>query len=180
MNALVTFPVGREYDMTREDGGPDKITLEQFRHTLVSAERMRMRGIIYALESRMRSPEIEERGYVRMDDKHELMQPILHWIPGVLIRELRMFAGAFIVGKRHAQRHHCVVSCGIATVMTERGWQVIEGPCQFTSPAGTKRVLFIHEDMVWSTIHRTDATSLEEAEADVILNEDDLTMLEAA
>jgi len=106
---------------------------------------------------------------VRIDDKHELAQPVLHWLPGILVREMHLFAGLFVIGKRHAREHHNIISCGRATVMTELGWQVIEGPCQFKSPAGTKRALYIHEPMIWTGVHRTNATNIEDAEAELML-----------
>jgi hypothetical protein len=39
------------------------------------------------------------------------------------------------------------------------------------SPAGTQRVVIVHEDMVWTTIHRTDKTDKDEAFADLFMDE---------
>lgn len=177
MSTDLAFPIGREYDMTRETG-PAALTLAQFHAMPVGVERLRQRRAIDALEARMRRIDAAAHGLVKIEQEHDLAQPILHWLPGILVREMHLFAGLFVVGKRHAREHLSIISCGRATVMTERGWQVIEGPCQFKSPAGTKRALLIHEDMIWTTVHRTDATTIEAAEADLMLAETPL--LEAA
>ena len=119
----------------------------------------------------MASVNAARHGLVVIREDHDLAQPRHHIMPGVYIREMHLFAGLVVVGKRHAQQHHSIISCGHATVTTEMGTQNIEGPCQFMSPAGTKRALWVHEHMIWTTVHRTDATSLEEAEAELMIAE---------
>ena len=43
-----------------------------------------------------------------------LAQPVNHIMPGVYIREMHLFAGLVVVGKRHAQQHFNIVTKGPA------------------------------------------------------------------
>jgi fido (protein-threonine AMPylation protein) len=55
-------------------------------------------------------------------------------------------------------------------VLTEEGEVRIVAPYSGITPAGTKRVLYIHEDTTWITIHLnlTNTKNLEELEEDII------------
>lgn len=104
----------------------------------------------------------------------DTLTPIHRFTQGIYTRELTMPAGTIIVGKRHAQEHLVTMIKGFCTCVTERGWEDLYGYNTFTSPAGEKRVLFIHEETTWITTHRTDETTLEEVEKDLILSEQPL------
>lgn len=162
--------------MRTEPLGPYRLTLAELEAMPVSAERRQLRQAIRDLESTLRNLDADKHGMVKIDEHHELAQPTHHIMPGVYIREMHLFPGLVVVGKRHAQQHFSIITHGSATVTTEAGTQVIQGPCQFMSPAGTKRALWVHEPMVWMTVHRTDATSLEEAEAELMISEEVLEM----
>lgn len=88
---------------------------------------------------------------------------------GVYLREMLITAGNLIIGKIH---RHCLVnfiSYGRVSVITEfEGVRVYEGPCTFTSPAGTKRLLFTHTDTLWSGVHPTNETDLAKIEEQFI------------
>jgi hypothetical protein len=91
--------------------------------------------------------------------------------PGTYAREIFLPAETFIVGKIHKHAHLNIVVRGRCTVVTEFGRCEIDatrGPVTFTSDAGTKRALFVHEDTVWITVHRTDSTDLAEIEREII------------
>ena len=95
--------------------------------------------------------------------------PVTHrFLDGVYVREVLMKKGLIVVGKIHKQEHIAIISKGRATVLTEDGLKEIEAPCTFKSPPGVRRALVIHEDMVWTTIHRTDETNLDKIEAQLI------------
>jgi hypothetical protein len=98
--------------------------------------------------------------------------PLKHtFAPGTYAREIFLPAETFIVGKIHKHAHLNVVVRGRCTVVTEFGRREIDatrGPVTFTSDAGTKRALFVHEDTVWITVHRTDSTDLAEIEREII------------
>lgn len=98
--------------------------------------------------------------------------PLKHtFAPGVYLREIFLPAGTFIVGKIHKHAHHNVIVRGHCTVVTEFGLREVDaraGHVSFVSEAGAKRALYVHEDTVWMTIHRTDSTDLAEIEREII------------
>lgn len=141
--------------------GPSRLTLAEFYETPVSHQQYAAREAIYHLE------DVIATVPGHLTDKS--LTPIHKMIDGVYTRELTMPAGTIIVGKRHAQEHLVVMTKGFCTVLTERGWEDLSGSCSFHSPAGEKRVLFVHEETTWITIHRTQATDLEVIESELIL-----------
>ena len=89
--------------------------------------------------------------------------------PGVYMRTAFVKAGAVIVGKIHKHQHGNILASGRATVVTEGGGtQHIEGFLPMVSEAGTKRVVYAHTDLVWTTIHLTNSTDLAEIEKELI------------
>jgi hypothetical protein len=145
----------------------------------VPAARRDLRQAIRRLEATLWTAQVEQHGFERITPDHPLAQPRNHLIPGVYIREMHLAPGLW-VGKRHAQQHFSIITCGRAHVTTELGTHLVDGPMQFMSNAGTKRALWVHEPMVWTTVHRTDAATLEEAEAELMIAEPLLEFAEAA
>lgn len=78
--------------------------------------------------------------------------------PGVYVREVTMPEGAFVIGHEHKTEHFNFVLSGRASVLMEGKVSQIEGPCIFVSGAGVRKVLYIHEEMRWATIHATTET----------------------
>lgn len=72
---------------------------------------------------------------------------------GLYIREIFMPAGSLIVSKTHKFEHPYFILQGKVSVMTEGGSITINAPFYDITKAGTKRVLYIHEDCVWCTVH---------------------------
>jgi hypothetical protein len=95
--------------------------------------------------------------------------PVQHdFLDGVYMRTVFMKAGLIVVGKIHKQEHVALFSKGRATVLTEHGVNEIKATFIFKSPPGARRALVIHEDMVWTTVHRSDHTDLEQLEEQLI------------
>lgn len=98
--------------------------------------------------------------------------PLQHnFAPGQYGRTITLPADTFIVGKIHKHAHLNIVSKGLVTVVTEFGKRLIDArqaPVVFTSEAGTKRALYVHEETVWTTIHQTNLTDLAEIEREII------------
>lgn len=46
--------------------------------------------------------------------------------------------------------------------------EVFEAPMSFVSEAGVRKVLYIEEDMLWTTVHPTDETDIEKLENELI------------
>lgn len=114
---------------------------------------------IYNLQSEMvKLPQVE------LQTKH-----LFHG--GMYCREVFRNAGVVIVGKVHKKEHLYMIVSGTVTVNTNEEIKTITGPCIIPSKIGTKRVVYAETDAICMTIHRTDATTLEEVEEDLV--EDD-------
>ena len=100
----------------------------------------------------------------RMDES----PPLQHWLaPGIYAREIHLPAQSLVVGRIHRHRHFNIISKGKVTCYTEFGLETHEAPSSFISEPGTKRVVYTHEDAIWTTIHpnptnETDISTLEE------------------
>ena len=88
--------------------------------------------------------------------------PLTHtFSDGVYAREIFMPKGMFVVGHVHNTTHLNIVSTGKALVMIDGEMVEITTPYTFESKAGTRKVLYILEDMFWTTIHTTNETNIE-------------------
>jgi len=97
------------------------------------------------------------------------MCPLKHSFgEGLYVREIFMPQGSLIISKIHRFTHPYFVLEGVASVWTDEGVQLITAPYSGMTSPGTKRVLYIHKDTVWITVHRTDKTVIEEIEEEII------------
>ena len=87
-------------------------------------------------------------------------------------REVHIPKGILVIGKLHKQRHFNFISKGEVTFITEfDGLQRVKAPCMMVSEAGTKRVLYTHEETVWTVFHPLSWTPKDESELDKIEEE---------
>ena len=95
--------------------------------------------------------------------------PLEHiFTPGLYVRQIIMPRGMLITSKIHKHEHPYFVMQGDVSVLTEDGPVSIKAPYIGVTKAGTKRVLYIHEDTIWVTVHKTDKTDLEDIEDEII------------
>lgn len=96
--------------------------------------------------------------------------PLKHYFaPGAYGREIFIPKGCVCVGKIHKHAHLSIISKGDVTVVTEQEGRIrMKAPYTFVSQPGAKRVVFAHEDTIWTTFHVTNETDLEKIEDDVI------------
>lgn len=87
---------------------------------------------------------------------------------GVYVREIFIPKGTLIVGKIHKHSHPNFLMKGEVSVLTEEGPKRLKAPLSMISPAGTKRVVYAHEDTIWITIHVTKKTNLNKIEKEII------------
>lgn len=122
-----------------------------------------LRKSITDIENRMlAAPENEK---IALETKH-------HFADLVYVRTVFMKAGSLITGKIHKVEHVVIVSQGSASIVCEeRGAQFINAPMIFISQPMVKRVLFIHEDMIFTTVHQnpTNTRDLDELEKLLVL-----------
>lgn len=116
--------------------------------------------------------EIEERMLSVPDEQKVALETSHHFADKVYVRTVFMKAGSLITGRIHKLEHVVIVSQGSASIICEeRGSQFIKSPMVFISKPTVKRLLFIHEDMVFSTVHQNpdNLRDLDELEKQLIL-----------
>lgn len=100
--------------------------------------------------------------------------PLTHsFADGCYIREIRVPKDSLLVTKIHKVTHPYFVLKGDVSVLTEEGAVRLKAPFSGITPAGTKRVCYIHEDTVWVTVHVTKETDLDKIEAEIIAKDYD-------
>jgi len=93
--------------------------------------------------------------------------PLTHrFTPGMYIREIFMPAGAVLTSQIHKTEHPFVISKGHCLVYLNRedGWKEFKAPHTGITYPGTRRILVILEDTIWTTFHVTELTDLMEIE----------------
>ena len=101
-------------------------------------------------------------GFKQVVEMPEDGLPLTHtYSEGVYAREIFMPAGMIVVGHVHRTRHLNIVSSGKAKVYHDGVLEYIEAPYTFESMPGVQKVLYIEEDMFWTTIHVTNETDQE-------------------
>lgn len=94
-------------------------------------------------------------------DKYDINHTSLKhtFVDGLYLREITMQKGRIVISHKHKTTHPYIISKGVVTVfIPEEGLVVLKAPFQGITKAGTKRLLFINEETVWTTIHKTDLT----------------------
>lgn len=81
--------------------------------------------------------------------------PLVHrFTPGMYIREIFMPAGSLITSKIHKTEHPFTVSKGkVAVSIDGKDWEEFEAPYTGITKPGTRRILYIIEDCIWTTYH---------------------------
>ena len=116
---------------------------------------------------------------ISLGEMREVECPVVHrFSDGIYLREIFMPKGTRIIGKIHATEHFNVVLTGKCTVITAEGREEITAPHTFTSKAGVQKVVIIHEDCTWQTLHVTDKTDLKEIEKQVIVESYDQLLVD--
>ncbi len=96
------------------------------------------------------------------------LKPVHRFGPGVYMRELTIPTGTLLTGEIHRTEHFCIVSKGLISVWTAgEGVRWIEGPATFLSRPGARRVGWALQETVWTTVHPTTLTNLEEIEKEI-------------
>lgn len=97
--------------------------------------------------------------------------PLKHsLVEGLYVREIFVPRGNLFVSKLFKQDHASFLLIGELSILTEKGVQRIKAPFHMMTQAGTKRVVYVHEDCVWVTCHPNSKNlkNLEQLEEDII------------
>lgn len=76
-----------------------------------------------------------------------------HFANGLYAREAILEQGTIGVTAIHEEQNISVMAKGKIAVITEQGCQILEGPRVFTTPSGTRRLIFVMEDTLFVTVH---------------------------
>lgn len=86
------------------------------------------------------------------------------------VRQITMPKGMIVTSKIHKTNHPYFILKGDVSVATEEEIIRIKAPYSGITKAGTKRVLYIHEETIWITVHLnpTNTQDLEKIEKRII------------
>jgi hypothetical protein len=140
---------------------------------------------VAALANVMAKPEIPHREkiaiLVRGLGQFEQKEcPLTHYFaPGIYLREIFMPEGAVVIGKIHKTEHLNIIERGSVSIVHDDGsTERIEAPHTFVSKPGVQKVLYIHADTVWKTIHPTNERDLDQLESLLIEPDDSYPLLD--
>jgi len=105
----------------------------------------------------------------------EISIPVEHlFTPGLYIRTFTPPAGAIVTSKVHKTEHPFFLLRGRLRVRDNDGqWAELVAPHVGVTPAGTRRVAEVLEDVVWVTVHATDLRDPAAIEAEIIHKHDE-------
>jgi hypothetical protein len=102
-------------------------------------------------------------------DEIEKINPLEHAFgDGMYVRKIVMPSGQLIVSKIHRQTHPYFIMSGDVSVLTEEGVKRIKAPYHGMTKAGTKRILYTHEETTWITVQQTHETDLAKIEQETM------------
>jgi hypothetical protein len=90
------------------------------------------------------------------------------FIDGMYCREMFILAGTMIIGAKHKQP--CINLLTEGTIVVSNGTKEItlKAPQTFIGTKGTQKIGYALTDVVWVNVFRTDVTTVEEAELELI------------
>jgi hypothetical protein len=155
-----TFSFDEMYDLAmekREEKRQLQLSKEQFRN-----------GIMKVQEN------LENHPNGLTGEALEKLNPLKHsFADGCYIREVFNPKGELLVTKIHKVTHPFFLMKGDMSILMEDGITRIKAPHYGITPAGTKRIIYCHEDCVFVTVHATKLTDIKAIEEEVIAKDFD-------
>ncbi len=146
-------------------------------HTLQQIERVkRFRELIMEFEEQLLSlpgsyGDPKEAGRNKIVNT---INPLKHtFADGLYIREIFMPKGQIVSTGIHKVEHPYFVQKGDVSVLTDEGIKRVKAPYNGITKPGTKRLIYMHEDSVWITVHATNKSKVEDVLNDVIAKDFD-------
>ena len=108
------------------------------------------------------------------DEEVNKVNPLKHtFAGGCYIREIFMPKGQVITTGIHKKEHPYFILKGKVSVLTENGIEQFRAPHSGITQPGTKRLIYIHQDTLWTTVHATDKTNVEDVMKEIIAEDFD-------
>lgn len=96
--------------------------------------------------------------------------PVKHvFFKGGYARQVTMPSGIIAIGHAHSDECLNIVSKGSVSVLINGEMRKISAPATFVSPPYDRKVGYVHEELIWTTVHATDLTQIEDAESKLII-----------
>ncbi len=106
-----------------------------------------------SIEEIAAASQVEQLEY-QLSQMPDAFLPTEHlFLPGIYVRKIFMPAGSLLTSMQHKTTHPFVIPSGKLRVMDQVEAVEYEAPFVGVTEAGTKRVLYIHEDTTWLTFH---------------------------
>ena len=129
-----------------------------------------------AILSNMQKIELAEyflKNYFNESEQKAKELPLEHFICNkTYVRQITLPKDIMLTGKVHNFDHTSILSKGEVTIMTGEGVARIKAPATWVSKAGTKRLIYVHEETIWSTIHQSENTLVEDLEKEIVHDSD--------
>ena len=97
---------------------------------------------------------------------------------GVLARTVLMPKGEIVVGEIHKYESINILVKGELKVWVNGEVKHLKAPYMIKSDANTRKVAYILEDTVWTSIHRVNSENLKEIEEEIIVKVDREALIE--
>jgi len=112
---------------------------------------------------------LEEHPSSYQGEKLDKINPLSHdFGDGCYIRKIFARKGQIIISKIHKKKHPWFFQSGKLSILSEHGVQHITAPANGITEAGTQRLIYVHEDSVFITVHATKETDIKKIEEEVI------------
>jgi len=129
--------------LNREICGTDTLSVLESSYSLAQRKNEMRKMIADLEETLLKLPQLEV--------------PIKEYFSNnVYAREMIVPKGSIVVGKIHRFQNLNILSAGEVTVFSIDGKMRVKAPFTFVASEGSKRVFYMHEDSVWTTILGTD------------------------
>lgn len=95
---------------------------------------------------------------------------VIHtFTPGLYSRQIFMPAGSLATSRIHKMEHQFSISLGCAMVkINDKEWERLEAPYNGKTKQGTRRILYIESDCIWTCYHPTSVMPEGDSEQEIL------------
>jgi len=101
----------------------------------------------------------------RESEKHH---PLEHtFCDGLYIRKITSPPGSLISSGIHKKEHSWFLMQGRMSILSEEGIKEIKAPASGITKPGTKRLIYTHNECIFTTVHATDCKDVDSVEKEI-------------